>query len=276
MASIEEISLGDVVATARRYRPVFAVAAVIFVAALILPAAPRPGGEEFEPFEPQTSGGRTPTTSLAAEPENPATPPTTAFDDSFAFTPAAPADNGSGGFSGGSGGGFVPPPSSGSFDFGSTTTTQQDRPLRTTEVGWASATGGTPVGSTGVPDQSLPVGNRFGQVDKASFVRLAGTARTLYLKEKADGARITSGKVGVRACQVTTKGWKGATNQTFDQAPKWDETICVEGQRNAQGVWSFDTGAFRAPTDDRGLALIPTADASIDFQVAFQQQAVDG
>lgn len=279
MARIEEISLGDVVNTARRYRPVLAVAAVIFVAALILPAAPRPGGDAFEPFTAQPTN-RSPITTGSGgddEPTEEAAPPTTAFDSAFAFTPPTPSsgfDADEGGSSGSSGG-FVAPPSSGSSG-GSTTTQQQARPLRTTVTGWASATGGTPVGSTGVPDQSLPVGNRFGQTDKASFVRLSGTAGALFLKEKPEGSRTTSGAVSVRACQITTSGWQAANNMTFDQAPDYDTTNCTVGTRSADGVWRFDMAAFADPTDDRGLALLPAPGASIDFQVAFQQQAVDG
>lgn len=277
MARIEEISLGDVVETARRYRPVAAVAAVVFVAALIMPAAPRPGGDDAEPF----SAGSGPTgltnATVAAgddEPEAGSTPPTTAFDNDFSFTPTPPASGSDeGGFSSG---GFGAAPSPGSSSGGFTTTTQQERPLRTTVTGWASATGGTPVGSTGVPDQSLPVGNRFGQTDKASFIRLSGTADTLFLKEKPDGSRTTSGAVSVRACQITTAGWKAANNMTFDQAPEYDTTNCTVGTRGSDGVWRFSMAAVADPADDRGLALVPGAGASIDFQVAFESQAVDG
>lgn len=275
MARIEEISLGDVVETARRYRPVLAVAAVVFVAALILPAAPRPGGQPFEPF---AASEQPPSPRVSDEPSSPAepnTPPTTAFGDSFTFTPSSPSGGG-GEVSSGDGGGFVVAPSSGAQAGTTTTTTAPARPLRTTETGWASATGGTPLGSTGVPDQSLPVGNRFGQLDKASFVRLAGSTPTLYLKEHAQGQRTTSGDVAVRACQITTRRWKGGPNQTFDQAPDWDATNCIPGRRSSSGVWSFDLRTFADPTDDRGFALVPAAGASIDFQVAFQTQAVDG
>lgn len=281
MARIEEISLGDVVQTARRYRPVAVVVAVILAAALVLPAAPRPGGDDTDPFSATGApAGRSGSPLFAgadeAEDDAGTAPPTTAFGNDFSFTPTAPADpGGDDGFS--SGGGFVAPPSSGfSSSGGFTSTTQQDRPLRTTVTGWASATGGTPVGATGVPDQSLPVGNRVGQTDKASFVRLAGTASAVFFKEKPDGSRTTSGTASVRACQITTRNWQAANNMTFDQAPDYDTANCIVGTRSANGVWRFDLSSFADPTDDRGFALVPGAGASIDFQVAFEQQAADG
>lgn len=274
MARIEEISLGDVVETARRYRPVAAVAGVILLAALVLPAAPRPGGEALDPFtaRPATGAGEASVTTTTA-PESPAAPPTTAFDDDFTFAPTTPAEPDDDSFSGG---GFVAPPSSG-FSGGSSPTTQpQERPLRTTVTGWASATGGTPLGATGVPPQSLPVGNRVGQLDKASFIRLAGTATELFLKEDPEGSRTTSGEVAVKACQITASRWEGADNQSFDQAPDWDAVNCIAGARSQDGVWRFDLSTFADPTDDRGFALVPGNGASIDFQVAFEQQAVGG
>lgn len=277
MARIQEVTLGDLADAARRYRPVAAVAAVILVAAWILPDAPRPGAETFDPaFSPPVAAPRQGDDEPAA-PEPEPTTPTTTFDNDFTFSPTPPSDDfdaGSGGSDSGTGG-FVAPPSSGFSDF-PTTTEQEKRPLRTTETGWASATAGTPVGTTGVPEQTLPVGNRIGQTDKASFVRLVGDETDLFMKEEPEGSRTTSGPIAVQACKITTAGWDGAPNQTFDQAPEWDPERCVDGVRRPDGVWRFSLGDFPGITDDRGFALVPAPDASIDFQVAFEQQAVDG
>ncbi|MGI8792958.1 MAG: hypothetical protein ACR2H3_07265 [Acidimicrobiales bacterium] len=273
MARIAEISLGDLLRTARRYRPVGVVILVVLLAAWILPNAPRDKQVEtaFAPEASKPTGRPAPTTTAPEAPfEVPGfTPP------AVASTPPVAGPTFGGGTTFGGGSGFTTATTE-PFAGPTTTTTSPPRPLRTIVTGWASATGGTAVGSTGVPAQSLPVGTRFSQTDKASFVRLAGTATTLYLKENPDGSRTTQGAPAVRACQITTRDWKAAENATFDQSPKWDSAQCVAGQRRTDGVWSFDLSGLPGVTDNRGVALIPGASSPVDFQVAFQQQTVDG
>jgi hypothetical protein len=117
-----------------------------------------------------------------------------------------------------------------------------------------------------VPAGALPVGKRVGQVDKFSFVRLAGDAAVLVVPEVAEGARTTTGNVGISACQITTAGWPERENVPSDQAPKYDANQCVVGSRGADGAWSFNLLTFPTRTDARGFALGPTGD-SIDYQV---------
>ncbi|HUP84828.1 MAG TPA: hypothetical protein VM143_04085 [Acidimicrobiales bacterium] len=138
------------------------------------------------------------------------------------------------------------------------------------EGGWASATGATPVGSTGVPDKGLPVGKRIGQVDKYSFVRLTGDQKVLALRVNAQGARATTGNIGVSICQITDSGWQAADNVPSDRAPKYDVATCVKGDPGDGKTWTFNVLTFASPTDARGLALVPTGD-SIDYQVTFER-----
>jgi hypothetical protein len=110
------------------------------------------------------------------------------------------------------------------------------------------------------------VGKRIGQVDKFSFVRLQGEAAVLVLAEVADGARTTTGNVGISACQITAAGWAEQENVPSDRAPKYDASACAVGSRGADGSWSFNLLMFATRTDARGFALVPTGD-SIDYQV---------
>jgi hypothetical protein len=88
----------------------------------------------------------------------------------------------------------------------------------------------------------------------------------LAVPELADGARTTTGNVGISACQITAAGWPERENVASDQAPKYDATQCVAGSRSADGTWSFNLLTFPTRTDARGFALVPTGD-SIDYQV---------
>jgi hypothetical protein len=144
-------------------------------------------------------------------------------------------------------------------------------PLSVMEYGWATATAGTPVASSEVPEGTMPVGRRIGQDDKISFVRLIGTERVLELHEASDGQRTPPlGTIGVRLCQSTDANWTGGDAQTFDDAPAYATDQCAAGQRSDDGVWRFDLGSFADVEDHRGFVLVPAEDAAVDFQVAFE------
>lgn len=142
-------------------------------------------------------------------------------------------------------------------------------PLAVAAALWVSRTGGTPLAATGVPAGSLPVGKRATLLDKASFVRLSGTTTTLALTEVAEGTRGSATAAEVAACQVLEDDWEEGQAKAFDAAPGYDPATCVTGKRDDDGTWTFDLSAFPTRTDARGLALVPTAAAPADFQVAF-------
>jgi hypothetical protein len=142
-------------------------------------------------------------------------------------------------------------------------------PLTVAAKAWASRDAGTPLASTDVPAGTLPVGNRLGQLDKASFVRLSGTATTLTLTADPSGARNLAGAGSVQACPVTAS-WTAADAMALDQAPAYDTTKCVAGTHPDDSTWSFDLGAFADRAGGNGFALVPAPDAPVDFQVAFK------
>jgi hypothetical protein len=143
------------------------------------------------------------------------------------------------------------------------------RPLVIVSAGWASATGATPLGSTGVPANTLPVGKRIGQVDKYSFVRLEGDDQVLKLRVNPE-RRSTTGVIAVSICQITDADWQAAENVPSDRAPKYDTTTCVPGDPGDGTTWSFNLVTFASSSDPRGFALVPTGD-SIDYQLAFER-----
>lgn len=144
-------------------------------------------------------------------------------------------------------------------------------PLRIVASTWATRTAGTPLASQGVPNSSLPVGSRLGQTDKASFIRLAGTATALHLVPHEDASGQRSPEAGaIQACQITDAGWKGGEAISFDDAPAYDPATCSAGVRHADGRWTFDLAGFPQRADDRGFALVPGPDEPLDFQVSFR------
>lgn len=165
----------------------------------------------------------------------------------------------------------VPPPTPTTMVSPVTTTTAPaaPTPLTVRGFGWASTLSGSGISSAGVPDGSMPVGNRLGRLDKAAFVRLAGTDRTLTLVEDGAGAREALGAGAVMACAITDAGWVEEPDQSFDEAPAWDADACAAGVES-DGTWTFDLGAFADRAGDRGFALVPEPDAPADFQVAFR------
>jgi hypothetical protein len=270
MRGLAELSLGDLVRGAGRYVPVLLVVAAIAVTAQLLPPADgdepaeaesasqlfdAPGGEDAPaaeepesaaPFEERATFDVSPSPALA-----PAAP-----------EPASPSDE--------------PPPSPDAEDVvplnpstESTSQASETGPLRIEAAAWASQAGGTPLAEVGVPDGTLPVGTRLGQIDKASFVRLVGSETTLFLNEDPEGGRSAAGPPEVKACRIDEPGWQELEGATFDESPSWSTTDCVDGESDGSGRWTFDLSGFADRTDERGFALVPTADAPIDFQVAF-------
>ena len=274
MSSWSDVRVGDIVAGANRYRP---AAAAVVVIVLIAVFAPGPRYRRVSSEE----------TAFTPQPVTPVvnTSPTT--------TAPAPGVTGDAGVAPGTGFDLS---SGGSFDSGSTFTGDEAavapetsfEPTPPTELGldpgdgsalavvasgWASVTAATPLGGEGVPQGTLPVGKRFGQDDKRSFVRLAGQGTVLTLVEDAAGARgpIGTGIAIVRVCKATSS-WEEGGGQTFD-AVTFDDTTCVDGLDDGSGTWSFDLGSFPADqrVDARGFVLVPGGqDADVDYQVAFK------
>ena len=143
-----------------------------------------------------------------------------------------------------------------------------DAPLTVRGVGWASRLPATPLPGDEVPEGSFPVANRLGQVDRVSFVRLAGDATVLVLSEDADASREALGAGAVAACPIEGDNWEEEPEQSFDDAPTWSEDSCVAAVED-DGRWSFDLSSFEDRTGDAGFALVPTVDAPADFQVVF-------
>lgn len=150
-----------------------------------------------------------------------------------------------------------------------------EKPLSITARLYASLASGTPLAAAGVPESSLPVGNRASREDKRSYLRLAGTAKELRLTEGTEG-RETHGPVVVRACQVVEGGWGEGKAVSLASAPKFDAAACVVGVRASDGLWSFDLSSFSDPTDDRGIALTVGPGAGVDFQVNLMEVQPSG
>ncbi|HMC52876.1 MAG TPA: hypothetical protein VKI64_08965 [Acidimicrobiales bacterium] len=152
---------------------------------------------------------------------------------------------------------------------GPTDTSAAPTPLSVTAKGWASREAGTPLAADDVPDGTLPVANRVGQADKASFVRLSGTDTTLTLVEDPSGNRSLAGAGAVQACRITAP-WTPADAMSFDQAPAYDSTTCVAGTHPDASTWSFDLTSFADRAGGNGFALVPAPSAPVDFQVTFK------
>lgn len=278
--TISDVKLGHIVAALGRYRPVLAVVGAVVLLAVVLDGPEIVGGtNRFAANQASTlqseatttttttpdaagggvarpsAGGATASTGTAAA--APSAQGAGAGASSFAYTPPAASTSRSG-----SGGGSSS--SSASLD-------DSGDPLTITAAAWASRAGGTPLSTTGVPDDSLPVGTRLGQDDKRSFIRLAGDESTLTLVpiDDEDGQR-NPGEAVIRMCQITEGGWDEGEGMSFDDAPPYDEEDCVDGIYNdADGSWAFSLFVYPNATDERGFALVPGEDAPLDFQVAF-------
>lgn len=279
VGSISDIKLGHIVAGIGRYRPVFAVVGAILALALILEGPEVvdqtdrfAGSNQAGNLQGSQSASPTTTTPPETGPDTFSAPSPLGGADTASPPPRRPPPSESATRSPSSS--YSPPPAS-STDGGSTGGSQsfddEDEELTIAAAAWASRTGGTPLGGTGVPDGSLPVGTRLGQDDKRSFIRLSGDASTLTLfpVEGEDGHRSPEEAV-IRMCQITEGGWEEAEGMSFGDAPPYDEEDCVAGVRNDDdGSWAFNLFLYPNATDNRGFAIVPGADAPLDFQVAF-------
>ncbi len=262
---IRHLGSAEAAADGLRYRPVaWTVIAVVAVSFFL------PGRAE-----------RVPTTQPVASPSpvvTVVTPTTLASDDEVAspFLPAGPTPA------------FTPTPID-APSFGPTPTSPPTSVAPTDEEGvsaigrcscvspqltirgwaWASRVPAGTVPADAVPENTLPVGKRLGQVDRVSFIRLDGTEGTLTLTEADAGAREALGAGKVAACPVLVSDWAEGADQSFADAPPWSTDSCV-GSVEKDGRWVFDLGSFPFRTGPAGFALVPAADAPPDFQVTFR------
>lgn len=289
MGAIADKRLGDFLPTIDAYRPVAIAVAAILGLVVVLPGAVRDGGSPIADFSstPASDAGDLaggPTGDVAdpvgddapAAPSPSPAPAAVPIRSSPAVTgsprtPTAAAD-------GGAPSARPSAPAPVPFDDGAGDAPGGSTPLRVVAAGWASTTGGTPVAGSPaerVPEGSLPVGARIGQTDKVAFVRLAGDATALVLAEDADGRRGSEFESSpVQLCQVTDAGWEPGGDQAMSDAPAYDPDVCAPGQQAGDGTWSFMLALFEDPTDARGLVIVPSADAPLDFQIAFAGQAL--
>ena len=289
MGSLADVTLGDIGRALARYRPVVITVAIILV---VLAVVPGPEGGALRPLAsvppPAAAAGAGDAASVdagtgdATAPTDTAAPNDTSssgssFDSSSSSSSSfadssSSSDFSSDDFSSDSSSDFDSAPAP-TFDFSGSDGTGTSsgstlKPLTIVAAGWASTGGGTPLGSTGVPEGALPVGKRIGQVDKYSYVRLEGEQKVLSVKVSPDGARTTTGAIGVSICQITEGEWAEGANVPSDAAPAYDEATCVPGDPGDGTAWSFNLVTFSSPTDPRGFALVPTGE-SIDYQINF-------
>ena len=279
MGSLADVTLGDIGRALARYRPVAITVAIILVVLAVLPG---PEGGALRPLGSAPPPAAAATTDVAAGDAASVAADTTVPADPSASSSTFDSSASSSDFSSSSSSDFssdspssdfssAPAPT---FDFSNEGTPGESsssvsRPLVVVSAGWASATGATPLGATGVPANTLPVGKRIGQVDKYSFVRLEGDDQVLTLRLHAD-KRTTTGVVAVSICQITDANWQAAENVPSDRAPKYDTSTCVPGDPGDGTAYSFNLVTFSSSSDPRGFALVPTGD-SIDYQLAFER-----
>lgn len=139
------------------------------------------------------------------------------------------------------------------------------------EGGWATAQSGSPLSGAGIPEGGLPIGKRLGDLDKISFIRLAGASNALVLKmSDATGANRFTDQAMVQACRILAPNWQAQPSQSLEQAPPYDRNACAVGAAQDDGTWRFDLSAFNDAADTKGFALVPAPDAGADFQLVFQ------
>lgn len=273
-SGLGQMTLADVGAALRRYRPVLAAAAAVAVLGLLLPG-PRTviarqfddssistsalsGFEEDEESQEAAVDGAVDGAAPDSFADGFDPGPTPAFADGggdFDYSPSPPTQN------------FSSPASTESTGSEARATTPQ--PLRVREAGWATRAAGTPLAAEGVPEKSLPVAKRVGQDDKQSFLRLSGNATVLTLRPTAGGRSVENAIV--RACPIAVGDWKASEGMAWDARPAFSTTNCVDGARNAGGEWVFDLTSMPERLTAKGIALVPGGGSTIDFQIAFER-----
>lgn len=287
MDRLSDVRIGDITKGLARYRPVVVTVIAILLMVAFLPGERAGRGGLVATAPPPArpvANAATPSPASAPVPTDaPLAVPTATFDSgppSFAVQPSGTFSTGRT-FESSSGSVSAPPPpfsgdeSTAAPDAEISTTpggfeAAKPTPLTITARLYATLGAGTPLATQDVPDKSSPVGNRVGQEDKRSYVRLAGTATELVLTEAPKG-RETRGPALVRACQVLDADWREDKGVALTAAPKFDAGACVLGIRASDGVWSFDLSGFASPTDSRGIALTAAPGSDVDFQVNFAE-----
>lgn len=258
--SLRHLGSAEAAQNGLRYRPVAWTFITIVALAFYLPgridgpAVPQPVAS------PSPVVTAEPTENAAAEPAE--QPPVSSPD----FTPVAPAPT------------FTPAPTSPPPADGDPSAAPPTAPVDVEESAsplsvrgwaWASRLPATPLPTDAVADDTVPVSNRLGAVDRVAFVRLAGDERALTLVEHSDSSREALGPGMVAICPVLDGGWQEGPAQSFDDAPAWDTEACIGGEEK-DDTWTFDLSGFTDRDSDAGFALVPTVDAPADFQVAFE------
>lgn len=287
MDRLSDVRIGDITKGLARYRPVVVTVIAILLMVAFLPGERAGRGALVATAPPPAlpvAGATVANSAPVPVPTDaPVAVPTATFDSgpqSFAVQPSGTFATGRT-FESSSGSFTAPPPafsgdeSSAAPDAEISTTpggfeADKPKPLTITARLYATLGAGTPIATQDVPDKSSPVGNRLGQEDKRSYVRLAGTATDLILTEAPQG-RETRGPALVRACQVLDADWPEGKGVALAAAPKIDAGACVLGLRASDGVWTFDLSAFANPTDTRGIALTVAPGSGVDFQVNFAE-----
>ena len=288
------VTLAEIWGGALRYKPVAAAIVVLLIAAIVLPGAAVLNDDGFSSASSTRaplvaasgSGGLAGTTGDAdASAFDAAGATATTLDGTGPGAAALVGAATSSDFST-----FVAPPASSSSSSTATTATPapsgapSSQPAATTtatvalapsyavrEGGWATAQSTSPLSSAGIPEGGLPIGKRLGDVDKVSFVRLAGASTALVLKvSDATGANRFTDSAKVQACRILASSWQAQAGMSLEQAPPYDRNACAAGAVQADGTWRFDLSAFKDAADARGFALVPAADAGTDFQLVFQ------
>lgn len=257
-ARFADLSLAQIGQRLLRYRPVAAAGAVTLTVLIALPdsgsAGPQPvaAAQPTAVAAPPATKAAVTTTTVAPPP--PTASPVTSAQTSTAAAPAPIAEQTPAQHSTAP----SPPPT-----LPSPSTTAPPRSVADTT--WATTGAGTPAATAGVPEGTLPVGTRVGDVDKASFLRLMGSWETLELTADPVGERASVGEATVQACAVTTPDWEAGAAESFDDAPSWNPDDCAVGT-TAGERWTFPLGAVDITN---GVALVPGPDAPVDFQVSF-------
>lgn len=263
-ARFADLTLAEAARRLRRYRP---LVLTLVLTLGVLRALPESGTPAEEALQPTASASATvPTTS---EPVEEATPDPPSSPDGGFQTPLpriplrAPEVIGSAATTTTSPTAVPTPARSAS------PSTRQPATATPTvlHTGWATRAAGTPVAAVGVPEGSLPVGNRVGQIDKASFLRLGGGWQSLALDVDPDGTA-GIGEAAVQACAITTAAWEPVAGSGFDEAPEWNPDDCAAGVTGAAGdQWTFEIGRIEQRF---GIALVPGPGAPVEFQIAFR------
>lgn len=235
-----------------RYQPVVWTAIIVAAVAFYFPGRSEPeAGTAALP--PRVVTLVTPTTVPPA-PARAAVTPTTLPAPAATFTPTPRT--------------FSPPPPRSTPPTTAAPAPAPEQPLSVRGFGWASSLSGSGVSTAEVPEGTMPVASRLGQLDKASFVRLAGSSTTLALVEDSEGAREAIGPGVVVACPITEGDWDEEPDQSMDAAPAWDDARCIAGVED-NDTWVFDLSGFDDRAGEGGFALVPDASAPPDFQITF-------